>query len=141
MKDVNSILREKYIAALGSLTDSAGASVSIYDRVPSTAGDKYAFFGAFTSNEWTDKQGFGQDVTVTVNVICQYNGNAGGQKEIDLIGGQITEAIRTRTVLDLSPDFDMITVTVDNQFNSSRAVGGGIEYLKSIRFRHLIKQL
>jgi hypothetical protein len=141
MKDVSTTLRTAYITAITSLTDLSGSAVTLYDRVPSTASDKYAFFGSFTSIEWTDKTGYGMEVTQTINVICQYTMNAGGQKEIDHIGNQIVGFIRTRTTLDLSPDFNMVTVTVDNINNSMREIDGGVEYLKSIRFRHLIKEL
>lgn len=141
MKDISTALRTKYIAAITSLTDLSGSAVSLYDRVPSNAGDKYAYFGGFTDIEYTDKTAYGHECTQTIIVVCQYTMNAGGQKEIDYIGNQIIQFIRTRTGFDMSPDYDEVSVILDNTSTAVRDIQGGVEYQKSIRFRHKIKEV
>lgn len=141
MKDVSTTLRTAYFTAITSLTDLNGNTVPLYDKVPSDAGNKYVHFNGFNTVEWTDKSKFGSEVVITLNVVCQYNMNQGGQKEVDFIGNQVIGFIRTRSVLDLSPDFQMVTVEVDSIVNSSEGNEGGTEFIKSISFRHKIKEI
>lgn len=141
MNDLSTTIRTAYISAISSLTDLSGSSVSLYDRVPANAPDKYAYFSGYTDIEYTDKTAYGHECTLTIVVVCQYTMNAGGQKEIDHISNQIVGYIRTRTGLDLSPSYDHISVTLDNMNTAFREIQGGVEYQKSIRFRHLVKEV
>ena len=135
-------LREAYFTALdGNLTDLAAANVPLYDRVPSNVEDKYVYISDYTSNDsLTDKQEFGFECTITLVIMCKYNGDAGGKKESDRIAEQITTLIRTRNYLSMGSEFTMITSQLDASNTFEKQLTGGYEVSRVLKFRHLVAE-
>lgn len=145
MKDLGYILRKQYKARL-SLTYN-GAEVSVYDSsgVLANAQAPYVLLGAFNTTETGQgaKDNYAQMCTLLVDVVTKYGNSEGGKKQADEIANQIIEQIRTRTngYLDLSPNFQMVTTTVESSNTLEQMVADGVLVRRLIRFNHKIYQL
>ena len=142
MKEPGEKLREAYFTELnGNLTDLDSANVPLYDRVPSNVGKKYVYVSDYTVNDsLTDKTDYGFETTITLVIVCKYNGDSGGKKEADRIAEQITTLIRKRTYLSMGVEFTMLTSQLDASNSFEKQLSGGYEVSRVLKFRHLIAE-
>ena len=135
LKDAAFKLRSSYFTLLNGVI-----SVPIYDgaAVPSNAPVSYVVFGGFTSEDRPDKTSFAVEATQTLIVVTRFTGE-GSTKTSDDIAAEIIDIIRARPLtLDLTPDFDILTATLDNSSTTIETTEDGKAVNRSIRFRHII---
>jgi hypothetical protein len=147
MKDAGYILRQKYFERLnGNVTDN-GLNVPIYDSVSVDANveQPYICLSTYSATEIGEgtKESFGQETFLNVEVVCKVDNSFGGKTQADNIYNQVVELIRTRQsgYLDLSPNFQVITILQDNTTTIEEIVQTGLINRRITRFRHKIIQL
>lgn len=143
MKDLYTSLRTAYHTALNGNLSYGGSNVPVYDRVPNTATYPYVVYGQFSTTEIFASDVYIQDSTQELEVITGFDGNHGGNAMADSISNQIITIIRTRTegYIDLSPNFKMISSTLDNSTSFVEDSVSHLIYRRLIRFRHKIEEL
>lgn len=147
MLDAGYILRQKYFERLNGAVTYNSEIVGVYDSlsVPENASYPYITLGNYTASEIGEgsKQSFGLETTLQVDVYTKFENQFGGQLQADNISNQVIELIRTRQsgYLDLSPNFQVITVLLDNTQNIQADVATGWLNQRVLRFRHKLQQL
>jgi hypothetical protein len=142
MKDATAILQTKWFESLNGELEYNSVNVPFYDTVPPDAPDLYVVFSDISSFEETDKTAFGQEINVTIEIISRFSvGYFGSSNAVDSVANQIFELIRTRTGIDLSPNFNnyILTITTDNKFKETTQTHYVIR--RVITFNHIIEQL
>ena len=138
MKDPSLQLQSAYFSMLSSVLDTP-----VYDSagVPRDAVPPYVTIGEITVLPFHTKDSYGSECTLTVQVHTAFSGEAGGKRDANASGGEITELIANReTVWDLGSDFTMVVTTLD----FSQTFEDQSELKKYVRriliFRHLVHQ-
>lgn len=143
MRDCFDILITKYYAALNGNITYNSANVPIYDRVPKNTTFPYIIFQSYTGVDESNKSNYMKEVTVTVQVVTGFDLEQGGKEESDNIADQILQIIRERpdNLLDLSPNFNLINVSVDDTSSYEQTTETHLIVYRNIRFRHKVEQL
>lgn len=145
MKDPSLSLRTAYYTALnGNITYNSSA-VNIYDHIPQTEVYPYILLGNQTNVDDSDKEDFGTDHTLLVEIVSGYSKGykGGGFTAVDTIGEDVLELIITGTGhLDLSADslncfYSSLVLSENFQENTDTHV----IYRKVMRIRHYIQEL
>jgi len=143
MKDPINTLQKAYFDALdGNLTDLASGAVALTDKPAPDEASIYVFFADSDFVDTSDKQKFQSDCKMTLIAVARFDSDHGGQKEVNNLIDQIVQLIRTRTVLSLAPDFQMITSTVESSNRLPvEKIEGGKAYSREVTFNHIIAEL
>jgi hypothetical protein len=143
VKNPSVALQTAYYTALTSpALTVGGVTIAVYsDMAPTTAGSSYIVLGQQTFVDDADKEVFGSEATQSVSVFTSFDGDRGGKKLSSQIADEITRRIRTRAGLSLSPDFNMITATLDNYITFTEPTPTTTIIRAELRFRHIIEQL
>lgn len=144
MKDCFNILQQKYFEAINGVVMSNGKEVKFYDSVvPENAVAPYIVISGIVANESSNKESYGQEVYVTLDIFTKFANSFGGRKQASIISDQVIQLIRTRQAgyLDLSPDFYMILSELDNTNTLEVVVTDGVLVQRTIRFKHLIQEV
>lgn len=152
MLDAGYILRQKYFQRLNNAVTYVDANnntitVKVYDSlsVPEDASYPYLVLNSYTASEIGEgsKQSYGLETTLTVDVYDKFDNQFGGQKLTDDLANQVIQLVRTRVsgYLDLTPNFQVITILLDNTQNIQAEVATGWLNQRVLRFRHKLQQL
>lgn len=143
MRDCFDILITKYYTALSGNITYSSASVPIYDRVPNNATFPYICFSSYTGVDESNKSNYLQEVTVTIQVVSAFDVDTGGKAQSDNIADQIIDIIRERplNLLNLSPNFKLISVSLDDTSTFDELTATHLIVYRNIRFRHKVEQL
>lgn len=143
MRDCFDILITKYYQALNGNITYNSTSVPVYDRVPKSTSYPYIKFGTYTGVDDSNKSNYMKEVTVIVQVVTGFDIDYGGKAPSDNIADQVIDIIRERpaNLLDLSPNFNMINVTVDDTTVFEELTETHLIIYRNIRFRHKVEQL
>ena len=116
MKEVIHRVRKAYIDKLASNVLLRGASVPIYNRVPSDASFPYIRIYSVSNDEINQNQTSYITETLTrLEVITRFSGDSGGELDSNLITDEILKIVRTRSAeyIDLEAEgFKVYTSTV-----------------------------
>ena len=116
MKEVIHRVRKAYIDKLASNVLLRGASVPIYNRVPSDASFPYIRIYSVSNDEINQNQTSYITETITrLEVITRFSGDSGGELDSNLITDEILKIVRTRSAeyIDLEAEgFKVYTSTV-----------------------------
>lgn len=80
----------------------------------------YIQMGTITTTDASCKDLFGNECTIDIQVIAQYDGNWASPKDTELIAEDVTNRLNaiTTAVIPID-DFDMTYIVLDNGFNDS----------------------
>ena len=115
MREAFHHIRKKFIDALtGNVTINA-ESVPIYNRVPSTQSTPFIRIYSHLMEEIDVNQtSFTSELITKIECITSFEGDDGGEYQLNQIVDQVLEIIRTRTNVDLSTEnFNVYTTTID----------------------------
>lgn len=140
MKDCFYELRKAYFDRLNNIIVN-GTKIPFYDIVPTTADEPYIYVLDCTTNEEGDKTDYGQEVTITINIVQKYDNSKGGHKEVDNIASEVIRLIRTRSsgYLTMTNHYIIVT-TLDNSVSLTEQTEKGKLVTRSVRFRHTISE-
>jgi hypothetical protein len=147
MKDLNLKLRTEYFERLEGAITYNGEAVKVYNGavVPNSASFPYITIGNFNSTEIGEgtKESYAQECFLDVQVFTQTPNQFGGTKEADSISNQVTTLVRTRQAgyFDLSPNFQLLSIQLDNTTSFNEIVKNGLINRRILRFRHNIFEL
>lgn len=151
MKDASNILIKKYYERLnGAVSYTEGSETKYYKvfdgySVNANATQPYITLSGYMDTELGQgsKSSYGLEAYLIIDIWVLFENSFGGTKLVNEIGNQVTELLRTRQAgyLDLSPDFQLISIVKDNSANYNELVTNGYMCRKSIRFKHLLEQL
>jgi hypothetical protein len=142
MNNPSVALQTAYYTALTSPVISVdGATIPVYsDMAPTSATGSYIVLGQQTFVDDADKQVFGTEATQNVTVVTTFDSDIGGKKLSSRIADLVMQRIRTRARLDLSPEFNMITSTLDSYLTISEQSPTRTIIRAEMRFRHIIEE-
>ena len=136
MKDWNSALRTRYITILKA------NSPAYYEMAPDTvSGNKYFIVNSITAVDDSDKNSFDGRVTIMVDIVAKSSDAALNIKDCEAMAAFCKNAINSKTLPDLSPDFHCLTakITMDQQFNN--ITNTQKIFRRLLRYEHLIEEL
>ncbi len=84
MKLPTKLLADKVILEIKSKT-----ALSLEDSHPANKPFPYVVPGGIRADDWTDKDGYGQEVIMTTDIWSQYH----GRKEVDEISDQLSQIL------------------------------------------------
>lgn len=149
MLDPSTAIRSAYFNTLNNaITVYIGGNpvtVPFYDQVPAGASFPYIYVSGFTCAEDTTKDCFGYIATLILVVAMRYDGNSGGEIDIDSIVNSLVNLIRGGTTrsqpLQFSPSFLNIVTELGgtNSYRVKRE--NGIVFYRTIKFIHKIQEV
>ena len=147
MKDLGLIIRTKFWERLNGIEYAEDTFLNVYDSasVPANVNPPYVTIGTFLSTELGEgsKQSYGQECILLLEVITKASNSYGGKELADIISNEIIELCRTRQsgYFDLSPDFQLISILLENTQTIEDLVETGLISRRLIRFRLKVHQL
>ena len=148
MLEVGTQLREAYITKLGGITIS-GAVIPFYDEFMGATVANIGYATAYcliTDQSASDiliKNGFYQDVNISIDIVTKYPKNKGSKKLSEQISGEIQELLRTGNTTDypVLADFQIVTCTkvIDRAIIEENIAN--TVFRKILSFNHKIKQI
>jgi len=115
MREAFHHIRKKYIDALNGNVTLNAASVPIYNRVPSDASTPFIRIYSHESNEIDQNNtSYTTELITKIECVTSFQGDEGGEYQLNLVVDQVLDIIRTRTNEDLSAEgFNVYTTTMD----------------------------
>jgi len=118
MKEVIHQVRKAYITKLSGNVLLRGASVPIYNRVPSDASFPYIRIYSVSNDEIDQNQTkYITEVITRLEIVTRFTGDSGGELDSNLITDEVLEIVRTRTsnYIDLSAEgFNVFTTQIES---------------------------
>jgi len=117
MKEVIHRVRKAYIDKLASNVLLRGASVPIYNRVPSDASFPYIRIYSVSNDEIDQNQtNYITEVITRLEIVTRFTGDSGGELDSNLITDEVLELVRTRTSSYINLDdegFNVFTTQIE----------------------------
>lgn len=115
MREAFHHIRKAFITALDGNVTLNGSNVPIYNRVPSNASTPFIKIYSYLEDEVDQNQtSFTTELITRIECVTSFQGDDGGEYDLNRIVDQVLENIRSRTNVDLSGDnFNVYTTTVD----------------------------
>ena len=129
MKLPTKLLVNLIIQEIKSKTD-----LVVYDSHPSNRQHPYVIPGGVSASDWTDKDGFGQEIIHTNDVWSTYH----GRKEVENIGDQLTQVL-VPFYPNLAPVFRVEKVTFDG-YDMIKDMDG-VNWHGILTIRYLINEI
>lgn len=136
----NSDIKALYTAALSGLTYN-GQAVKVYDYVPRDETKPYVYFSdvqASTGDAET-KRRRGYNVSVQLNIVTAFSGNAGGFYDSEQIAREISQIIAVKPYPQTA-GIQNITCQLESSSNQRIEQQNRILYVTIIRFFHHIAE-
>jgi hypothetical protein len=118
MKEAIHYIRKAIIARLSNAITAGGVTVPVYNRVPYNTSEPFIKVYSVTSSEDSRNQSsYITECTTNIEVITAFDGDAGGELQVNEIVNNVLELIRTRSdgYYDLSGDgFKVITCVLNS---------------------------
>lgn len=108
-------IRKKFIDALDGNVTLNSSNVPIYNRVPSNANTPFIKIYSHEQDEIDQNaSSFTSELITKIECITSFQGDDGGEYDLNRIVDQVLNNIRSRTNVDLSSDnFNVYTTTID----------------------------
>jgi hypothetical protein len=115
MNEIFHHLRKKFIDALTNQITISGSTVPIYNRIPIGSATPFVKIYSYQMDEIDQNQSsFNGEYKTRIEAITGFDGDDGGEHQLNLIVDAILQIIRTRTNVDLSADnFNVYTTTIE----------------------------
>ena len=146
MKDVGELIRQKLYERLSGAIVIDLQEVPVFDSasVLAAATEPYILLSTFNSTELSEgsKQGYGQEVSVLIEVGTRFDNSFGGKLLSDKISNEVMELVRTRQdgYLDLLPDWYVIRTLMESTNTLEQLVDTGVLVRRLIRFTFKLQQ-
>lgn len=138
MKFPANILQQRLYERLSGINHNA-KNVPFYDYVPDTIDPPFLNYISDTFTDDSSKNDYSFNTTVTLEVVTAFT----GRKSANEITDSVLQALITDSTAypDLSPDFKIYHIQLDNAFDQHEDTQTGTLLRKILRFRFLIQQL
>ncbi len=125
-------IQKHYFAAL------SGISVPVYDQVDVNETGPYVWIQDVISQTGAAETKFrrGFDVSVSLNIVTRFLGNAGGFAQAMQIASEITEIMCQKPYPQPSNDWQIITATLDGTNKQTIAAKDGTQFVINLRIFH-----
>lgn len=142
MKDVGYSLRKAYYSKLNGAVSLNASNVAVYDNVPDNAQYPYIQISNVSVSDSSTKDNFNSNCVVTVQVFTGTDGTNYSKADADNITNQVMQLLINRSSLpDASPDFKVITNSLESTSYIESQFDGFYEVRKVIRIRNIVEQL
>ncbi len=142
MKDVGFAIRKAYYSKLNGAVTLNASNVAVYDNVPNSANYPYIQISNVSVVDNSTKDNFNSNCIVTVQVFTGTDGTNYSKADADTISNQVMQLLINRSSLpDASPDFKVITNTLESSSYLENQFDGFYEVRKIIRIRNIVEQL
>jgi len=142
MRTPSFALQEAYFNALDGQITIDGAVVPVYDVVPEGADYPYIVLADQIVRERNDKNTFGTDIIMQLDIVTGFEGAYGGKKQMYNITDAVINIIRTRSAGYFNlPGFNVYRTSLDLASFIQDETDSHILYINRIRFRHFIEEL
>jgi len=119
---------------------TAGLSVPVYDSKPPSPEYPHVGIGEWTAVDGSDKSSHGDELTLTLTVVDQFQGTQYSRAPMYEVTAEILSIICARPAPFDLDGFNVITSTLDSQTTFRGENSGKMELWTAIRFRHIIEQ-
>jgi len=115
MREAFHHIRKKFIDALDGNVTVNSANGPIFNRVPSTQSTPFIRVYSHLMEEIDqNRSSFNTELITKIECITSFEGDDGGEYQLNQIVDQVIEIIRTRSNVDLSTEnFNVYTTTID----------------------------
>jgi len=142
MKDVGFAIRKAYYSKLNGAVSLNASNVPVYDNVPDSANYPYIQVSNVSVVDNSTKDNFNSNCVVTVQVFTGTDGTNYSKADADNITNQVMGLLINRSSLpDASPDFKVITNSLESTTYIESQFDGFYEVRKVIRIRNIVEQL
>jgi hypothetical protein len=142
MKDVGYSLRKAYYNKLNGAVTLNAVAIPVYDNVPNKAAHPYIQISNISVVDESTKSNFNSNCVVTVQVFTGTNGATFSKYDADTISSSVMQLLINRSSLpDASPDFKVITNSLESTGYIEELYDGFYEVRKVIRIRNIVEQL
>ena len=144
MKDPSQVLQSAYDSTLTGAVTVNSTAVPVYDRVPSGAQFPYIKLGGKDVRDVSDKASFASEVYFDVIVVTGFTTTTDGKDQAYDISNQVMQLIRplgSSGIIDLSPDFKALGISVEKTEDTEEDLGTHYEIRRLLKFKNLIQQL
>lgn len=118
MKEAMHFIRKAIISRLSNAIEVDGSFVPVFNRVPyNTSEPLIKVYSENTQEDHRNQTSYIAECTTNIEVITAFDGDSGGELQVNQIVSDVLELIRTRSegYYDLSADgFKVITCVVNN---------------------------
>ena len=133
------LIPEYYSILNGNITLNGQPLPVVDDMASAPQSTPYILLGDRTSFQRQDKSGFLSEITLLVDVVVK--GDNFGQGDAEDAANQIMALINSDNNPDLSPDFKVVTTSIQSTNNLSTLSPTDRIFRTLIRFRHIVKEL
>ena len=142
MKDVGFSLRKAYFNKLNGAVNLGGNAVPTYDNVSDSANYPYIQISNISVVDESTKTNFNNNCVVTIQIYTGTDGTNYSKSDADNISNQVMLLLINRSSLpDASPDFKVITNSLESTGYIESQFDGFYEVRKVIRIRNIVEQL
>lgn len=139
MKNIFSVLIPEYYDILSNI-NFYSFSLNVYDGIaPSSETGSYILIGDRTSNQSDGKNSFNFTAQVLIDIVIKDGGS--GFERNDIALNKVLEAINSNVIMDVGPDFQVITTQLLSVNNLAGLNPTEETYRTLVRFEHKIMQL
>lgn len=138
--DPKTKIQTQYFSLLNGNVTLSGQSVPVYDFLPASPSFPYIRIGEYTETDDSDKTSFGEDLTVTVQVVDRVGGSGGSRANLFSVIDQVKGIICTRPVAVTVSGFNVLTATLESETTFRNLTDTHLYFYSSLRFRHKIEQ-
>lgn len=142
MKDVGYSLRKAYYTKLNGAVVINSVAVPVYDNIPNRASYPYIQVSNVSVSDQSTKSNFNSNCVVTVEVYTGTDSATYSKYDADAISNIVMQLLINRSSLpDCSPDFKVITNSLESTGYVQNSYDGFFEVRKVIRIRNIVEQL
>lgn len=142
MKDVGFSLRKAYFNKLNGAVTLNATNVPTYDNVSDSANYPYIQISNISVVDESTKTNFNNNCVVTIQIYTGTDGTNYSKSDADNISNQVMLLLINRSSLpDASPDFKVITNSLESTGYIESQFDGFYEVRKVIRIRNIVEQL
>jgi len=148
VRDLAYGLSQQYFKILSGITLGA-VSVPIFNTiVPAGVTGPYIIYSGITVNQGADTSNtnYQFSVTVLLDIVMMYLGDAGGSSDVDMLSGKVKQLICPGRPMDSKPvnllPFFKCVITKHLSDTSFDAINGTTHVVRRlVRFQHIIEEL
>ncbi|SDZ82179.1 hypothetical protein SAMN05192529_102139 [Arachidicoccus rhizosphaerae] len=147
MIDADYKLRTEYYRLLNGNVKYLSNNVPVFDDYANISTPApYVVIAGINGNDGTDKVHFGHNLTVTVDIVTEFDkGSTDSRYQCDMISGEVTKILLPKVAcgsnFNLFPDFQSISAKRVNSQSLTEESDTKKVYRKVIQISHTIKQL
>lgn len=140
MKDNSTELQTEFFDLLNGNITYSGSTIAVYDTVPETPSYPYIQFNDKTSNDFSTKDTFASNDSLSLSIVDRFSGITGTRARINSVANSLFGIIRVRPVPLSLTNFTVIRCIVENDIFLRELTETYLYLRREIRFNLQLQQ-